>query len=217
MARTYAVFNTLFFLLLTIALCSLSRGSKFLLLASFVTLIILFFFLALSIAPRSTPASHTSPSLSYPPELPKIPRTSEEAFTQLTDAQFEIFSAAVVIGMGEGHRFLSHSGKSGDEGVDIRLCNLYSQRVIVQSKRYAADNHISQPTMRDFLGSIIYHRVAYGFFVTTSSCTAPAKRLVYGSHGRIRIIDSDALSRLLHYRYREIALAYQDVLDAISA
>lgn len=43
--------------------------------------------------------------------LPAIPRTLDEVF-DLGDKLFEIFSAAVIIGLGEGRRFLKHCRQS---------------------------------------------------------------------------------------------------------
>ncbi len=84
--------------------------------------------------------------------LPAIPRTAREAFTSLSDAQFEIFSTAVIIAQGEGHRFLAHCGQSGDQGIDAKLLNLFNYTVVVQPKRYAPDNAVGQPPVEGFSG-----------------------------------------------------------------
>ncbi len=145
--------------------------------------------------------------------LPAIPRTASEAFALLSDAQFEIFSAAVIIALGEGHRFLAHCGQSGDQGIDAKLLNLFNYTVVVQSKRYAPDNSVGQPLLRDFLGSIYYHKAAYGYFVTTSYFTAAAQQFIAGTNGRIRAIDGRLLELYLQRRSREIELALRDILD----
>src|SRR5690242_3824611 len=71
--------------------------------------------------------------------LPAIPCTLDEVF-QLNPKEFEVLSAAVVVGMGEGHRFLKHCGQSGDQGIDAKLLNQYHLTVAIQSKLY--DNKI---------------------------------------------------------------------------
>lgn len=144
--------------------------------------------------------------------LPSIPRTLPEVYS-MGPAKFEIFSAAILVAMGEGHRFLAHCGQSGDEGIDVKLLNLYHNTVVVQCKLYAPNNHVGQPELRDFLGSILYHQAVYGFFVTTSTFTPAARQLINNTHGRIRPIDGRRLESLLQYRSREIALALQDVLN----
>ena len=147
--------------------------------------------------------------------LPAIPRTLNEVFG-LGDELFEVFSAAVIIGMGEGHRFLKHCGQSGDEGIDAKLLNQYHLTVVVQSKLYGLDNHVGQPKLRDFLGAIIHEKAVYGFFVTTSTFTLAARRWIAEMDGRIRAIDGRQLELLLQHRRREIALAYRDILNGMA-
>jgi restriction endonuclease Mrr len=68
--------------------------------------------------------------------------------------------------------------------------------------------------MRDFGGAIVTHNAAYGYFVTTSTFTSGAldeKR----SYERIRTIDGLEIERLLQTRSREIAEAYDDILQRI--
>jgi hypothetical protein len=145
-----------------------------------------------------------------PDGLPVIPRTLAEVYA-LGEKRFEPFSAAVIMGMGEGHRFLRHSGQSGDQGVDAVLLNLFSQEVIVQSKLYAKEDHVGSPALRDFLGCLSYHHAVYGYFVTTSTFSPAAQQVINSSDGRIRPIDGNRLERLLQRRNREIALAWQDI------
>lgn len=147
--------------------------------------------------------------------LPAIPRTLDEVL-DLAPKEFEVFSAAVVVGMGEGHRFLQHCGRSGDEGIDVKLRNLYQQTVVIQCKLYALDNHIGQSELRDFLGSIIHEKAVYGFFITTSTFTSAARRWIAETDVRIRGIDGRQLELLLQRRRREIALAYRDILSDIA-
>lgn len=144
--------------------------------------------------------------------LPSIPRTLREVYT-MGPTKFEIFSAAVLIAMGEGHRFLTHCGQSGDQGIDVKLRNLYHNTVVVQCKLYAPENHVGQPELRDFWGSILFHQAVYGFFVTTSTFTPAALQLIASSQGRIRPIDGRQLEYLLQHRSREIALALHEVLS----
>lgn len=144
--------------------------------------------------------------------LAAVPRTLDEVL-RLDPKEFEILSAAVVIGMGEGHYFLKHCGQRGDEGIDAKLLNHYRLPVVVQSKLYGYENHIEPTQVRDFMGAIIHEKAVYGFFVTTSTFTSAAYRWIAEMGGRIRTIDGRQLEMLLQNRWREIALAYCDILN----
>ena len=147
--------------------------------------------------------------------LPAIPRTLAEVHL-FDPTEFEVFSAAVVVALGEGHRFLKHCGQSGDQGIDTKLLNIYRLTVVVQSKLYAYDNPIVPAQVRDFQGAMDHEKAVYGFFVTTSTFTSAARRWVADMGGRIRTIDGRQLELLLQQRRREIALAYRDILNGMA-
>lgn len=149
--------------------------------------------------------------------LPRIPRTAYEAHEILSDKEFELFSAAVVIGQGIGHTFLSHAGGSGDRGVDTWLLNMYQKLVVVQSKRYLYRAVPVLPEqVRDFCGAIQIHGAVNGYLVTTSILTVQAQQEVQGARGFIHVIDAPRLDNLLHYHARAIAVAYQEVLNTVN-
>lgn len=188
--------------------CILFFVVSILLLIVCVLLHVVFFRSPIPQHPRSRSQPSLSPSKGS--RLPAIPRTLEEVL-RLSPRQFEIFAAAVLIALGDGHSFLQHCGQSGDEGVDVKLLNIYHHKVIVQCKLYAQDNHIGQSELRDFWGSISYHNAVYGFFVTTSTFTSSAHRLISASGGRIRPVDGRRLQDILKDRPHEVALAFLDV------
>src|SRR6266571_6196330 len=103
--------------------------------------------------------------------LPRIPRNLAQLHSMMDYTQFEIFSTALIIARGEGHRFKEHSGKANDKGIDARLYNIHHNIVAVQSKLYAHDNHIEPTQVRDFIGAVTVSEAVYGFFVTTSTFT----------------------------------------------
>jgi hypothetical protein len=170
--------------------------------------------LRMAVQHTSTSSPHHA-KLPHDATLPHIPRTAAQAHATMSDKEFELFSAALVIALGEGHRFRSHSGGAGDHGVDTTLHNIVNNRIIVQSKRYAYDNPVTPTQVRDFWGALSIHDAVYGFFVTTSTFTGQSAQTAQWSRGRIRCIDGHRIDALLQYRSREIALAYKDVLDAI--
>jgi len=145
--------------------------------------------------------------------LPKIPRNLAQLHHMMNPAQFEIFSTALIIARGEGHRFKEHSGQANDKGIDARLYNIYEKIVAVQSKLYAIDNPVTPTQVRDFIGAVTVSEAVYGYFVTTSSFTDAAQRAAHSSRGRVRTIDGLQIEVLLQHRAREVALAYKDVLS----
>lgn len=182
----------------------------------------LFAAIAIVLASFQTPSSlsyvsHTLPvsSLSAIQEdvLPRIPHTLREVLVMLNPTQFEVFTAALLVGMGEGYHFHEHCGSSGDRGIDVKLLNLYHQPVAVQCKFYAPDHTVGSPELREFLGSLSLQSFVYGFFVTTSTLTPEARRVVDALPGRIRAIDGPRLERLLQSRSRDIAIALNDILS----
>lgn len=144
--------------------------------------------------------------------LPIIPRNLAQVYAMMNPTKFEYFSAAVVIGLGQGHRFHEHPGGAGDQGVDAMLHNLHGNRVIIQSKFYASDNHIAPTDIRDFIGALLLRKAVYGYFVTTSSFTKEAIKTARASKICIYAIDGRKLDALLRSRHREIALALGDIL-----
>jgi hypothetical protein len=159
------------------------------------------------------PATAQLPSEIEP--LPRIPQTLAQIHTFMDHDQFEYFSAALVIALGEGHRFHSRVGGAGDDGVDAKLTNLYGNLVLVQSKLYSSGNNVGPDLVRDFMGAISLKDAVYGYFVTTSELTKQAWQTAKSSRRPIRVIDGKRIERMLQHRSREIALAYRDVLDAI--
>src|SRR5258708_7641619 len=104
---------------------------------------------------RTLPAHAVTPILSSAGvDLPRIPQTTAQIHASMDHVQFEYFSAALVIAMGEGHQFYSRVGGAGDQGVDTILINLYGNRVIVQSKLYSHGSNVEATHIRDFIGAM---------------------------------------------------------------
>ncbi len=146
-------------------------------------------------------------------DFPKIPRNLAQLHRMMNFKQFEIFSMALIIARGEGHRFKEHSGKAGDKGIDAKLYNVYNNVVAVQSKLYAMDSPVEPTHVRDFIGAVTVSEAVYGFFVTTSTFTDAAQRAAHSSKGRVRTIDGCQIKVILTSRAREVALPYRDVLS----
>ncbi len=153
------------------------------------------------IAKQETPEEHAL----------TLPRTVRDISARMTPTQFEWFSAALVIGLGEGHTFLEHCGGRGDGGVDVKLRNKHTYIVAVQSKLYAAGHSVTPREVRDFAGSIPAHNANYGYFVTTSTFSKQARQELALRHQLIRSIDGTHIDYYLKTRAHEIALAWQEL------
>jgi restriction endonuclease Mrr len=90
-------------------------------------------------------------------------------------------------------------GKSGDGGVDgvIDQDSLGLDRVYIQAKRYAQDNPVGSPAIRDFSGSLDMRRATKGVFVTTSSFTKEALETASQLSRHVVLINGDRLAALM--------------------
>lgn len=176
-------------------------------------------------APRRAKGTevHTAPEMAAVPErrvdqgqkhvAPAIPMTALEAHHMLTDAAFELFAAAVVIVVEKdrGLAFVEHTGKGGDRGVDVRLCNAWGGGVILQAKRYAHTNPVRGPALVHFQGALALHQAVYGFFVTTSRFTKEARFVTENVDNHVHAIDGQKLDVYLQYHAQEIAQEYDRI------
>lgn len=128
-----------------------------------------------------------------------------EVITRLqaeTPAFFEQVILDLLIAMGYGGGQIDRAavvGQSGDGGIDgvIKEDALGLDQIYVQAKRYAANNSVGEPQLRDFAGSLDRHRATKGVFVTLSNFTAQARDYVKHSPKRIILIDGVELARLM--------------------
>lgn len=114
--------------------------------------------------------------------------------------QFEqvVIDLLVAMGYGGGREEMARAFKrSADNGVDgvVREDKLGLDIVYMQAKRYASDNVVDVSAVRDFAGSLDYHRATKGVFVTTSRFTAKATEYVERISKRVVLIDGAELAR----------------------
>lgn len=104
----------------------------------------------------------------------------------------KLFSA-----MGYGD-FIS-TAKSGDGGIDgvINQDKLGLEKIYIQAKRYAVNNKVREPLIRDFIGAMSGDTMK-GIFVTTSSFDDSAVRKAREAHHIIKLIDGSQLVDLMH-------------------
>ncbi|MBI4198186.1 MAG: restriction endonuclease [Chloroflexi bacterium] len=136
-----------------------------------------------------------------PPEPPQPPvetiGTAEDTMLSrlrsLTPTQFEHLVVEYL--RRKGFANVKATGGPGDRGIDGEGELLFLKlRVIVQAKRYNADNPVRPPQIRELKGSLgnKFHR---GVFITTSSFTEGAKEEAADSNDTIVTIDGPQLAK----------------------
>lgn len=92
-----------------------------------------------------------------------------------------------------------HTGKTGDDGIDgiINQDVLGVDKIYVQAKRYANNNHVTAGDLRNFIGALDMRRAVKGVFVTTSDFTNDAKSTVEKSTKNIVLINGEQLAQLM--------------------
>ena len=93
-----------------------------------------------------------------------------------------------------------HLGKTADGGLDgvIKQDYLGLENVFIQAKRYAEDNKVTEPQVREFAGTLSERGVRKGVYLTTSSFTNTAKQYVESNREkRIVLIDGEQLTELM--------------------
>jgi HJR/Mrr/RecB family endonuclease len=131
--------------------------------------------------------------IEVPPTGPQVP--SSRDIDSLTGQEFESLIKALLLEMG----FQADLTQvTGDGGIDIvaTLDRPFSGgRYIFQCKRYAENNLVGAPAVRDFYGAVTADRAIKGIFITTSDFTAQAKE--FAEQARIELVNRAKLMRLL--------------------
>lgn len=98
-----------------------------------------------------------------------------------------------------GYGEFEETSKSGDGGIDgiINQDQLGLEKIYIQAKRYAHDNKVREPQIRDFIGAMSGD-VSKGIFVTTSSFDQSAiKKAKDARNHKIILIDGEQLASLM--------------------
>lgn len=112
----------------------------------------------------------------------------------LTPTQFEQTVADLLHDL--GYQDTRRVGGAGDLAADVLCRDAEGRTVVVQCKRYKADNEIDSPMMQLFIGMVyVHHKAGRGIYVTTSHFTDPAAAL--GREHDITLIDGAELTRLM--------------------
>jgi hypothetical protein len=121
-----------------------------------------------------------------------------ESIGDLSGVDFERLIVALLTQMG----FQAEMTKlSGDGGIDI-VAHLdrpiIGGRYLFQCKRFAPDNLVGAPTIRDFYGAVTADRAVKGVFVTTSDFTPQARE--FAEKTGLELINLAQLRQLLGER-----------------
>lgn len=88
-------------------------------------------------------------------------------------------------------------GKSGDGGIDgvIKEDRLGLDAVYIQAKRWQGS--VGAPVVREFAGTLDFHKASKGVLITTSTFTADAKVFTQSIGKRIVLVDGVMLAELM--------------------
>ena len=131
-------------------------------------------------------------------------QVSDELIERIREMSPEFLERAVLkllreMGYGGSDDSEEHLGQSSDGGVDgvIRQDALGLERIYVQAKRYAADNSVGAPSVRNFTGALEGFSASGGVFITTSRFSSEALAFVEKLSRPIVLIDGEELGRLM--------------------
>jgi len=120
---------------------------------------------------------------------------SADAIQLLSGRDFEGLITAMLTRMG----FRAEMTKpTGDGGIDIIATldkPIFGGRYLFQCKRFAPDNLIGSPTVRDFYGAVTADRAVKGIFITTSDFTLQARE--FAEKVGIELLNAGELHKLL--------------------
>lgn len=122
-----------------------------------------------------------------------------EQVMQLSPTQFEVMVVRLLVAMGYGGSTRDAGealGRTGDNGIDgvVKQDPLGLDRVYLQAKRWQGS--VGSPEIRNFAGSLSYHKANKGVFITTSDFSENARKTAE-QIGSIILVDGTQLSRLM--------------------
>lgn len=125
-----------------------------------------------------------------------------ERVMNISPARFERLVIDLLVKMGYGGGFKdagTHSGKSGDEGIDgtIKEDKLGLDIIYIQAKKWKPGNVVGRPEIQKFVGALAGQGAKKGIFITTSSFTKEARDYTPRNETKIVLIDGNELAQLM--------------------
>lgn len=112
----------------------------------------------------------------------------------LSPYDLEKFAAQVYSKM--GYR-VTHTGRSGDHGIDVKLINPKGQIEVVQCKQW--NKPVGEPEVRNLAGSMVAEKAIRGFLWAPKGFTTGAQRWAKGKP--IVLADEREIGRLIESTY----------------
>ena len=125
-----------------------------------------------------------------------------ERVLNLSPLRFERLVIDLLVKMGYGGGFKdasTHSGKSGDEGIDgtIREDKLGLDIIYIQAKRWKPGNQVGRPEIQKFVGALAGQGAKKGVFITTSTFSREARDYTPRNETKIVLLDGEELMQLM--------------------
>ena len=125
-----------------------------------------------------------------------------ERVLNLSPLRFERLVIDLLVKMGYGGGFKdasTHSGKSGDEGIDgtIREDKLGLDMIYIQAKRWKPGNQVGRPEIQKFVGALAGQGAKKGVFITTSTFSKEARDYMPRNETKIVLLDGEELMQLM--------------------
>ena len=101
------------------------------------------------------------------------------------------------MGYGESRSALSHTGQSGDGGIDgiISLDRLGLEKVYVQAKKWKGQ--VGSPEVQGFMGALQLRGADKGVLITSGAISGPASDAAKHAKGSVVLIDGSRLANLM--------------------
>lgn len=127
-----------------------------------------------------------------------------ELLRKLRSGSPEFFEKSVLdllaaMGYGGIDKNITHTGRSGDKGIDgvLDQDELGLNRVHVQAKRYDEGNTVGRPDIQQFIGALGDNSASRGVFVSSSRFSREAKETAEKAGEKIALIDGSRLVELM--------------------
>jgi Holliday junction resolvasome RuvABC ATP-dependent DNA helicase subunit len=113
---------------------------------------------------------------------------------KLSGQEFESLISGLLNRMGFRAEMTRTTGDGGIDIIAILDKPIVGGRYLFQCKRFAPENLVGAPTVRDFYGAVTADRAVKGIFITTSSYTAQARE--FAEKAGVELIDLRQLEKL---------------------
>jgi len=126
---------------------------------------------------------------------PDTPPNLSDNLQTLSGQDFEKLIEALLTRMGFKTEMTSTTGDGGIDIIAVLDKAIVGGRYLFQCKRFAPDNLVGAPMVRDFYGAVTADRAVKGILITTSEFTVQARE--FARRVGVELIDLEQLQKLL--------------------